>query len=140
MTENQKKAHVFLMRLKNYRKNHYKALDKIDSMRYGCLPSAIRYDLDRVHTSPKNTMETLLIASIDAENKLIERHIDYIYDVRFVEDVCRSFTKDEAKVILFYYIMDWKFKDISEELNKTERTIYRLKNAALEKFALHIVV
>lgn len=140
MTENQKKAHAYLNKLKAYRQNYHKALDKIDTLRYGCLPGAIRYDLDRVQTTPKNTLECLLIASIDEENKLIARHLDYIEKVRFVEEVCQSFTRDESQVILFYYIMDWKFKDISEYLNKTERTIYRLKNAALEKFALHIVV
>lgn len=139
MTENQKKSHAYLVKLKSYRRDHCKALDRIDSLRYGCLPGAVRYDLDRVQTTPQNKMESLLISSIYEEQKLIDKHIDYIQNVRFVEEVCKSFTKDESQVILFYYIMDWKFKEISEYMNKSERTIYRVKNTALEKFALHIV-
>lgn len=139
MTENQKKAHAYLVKLKTYKKEHCKSLEKIEALRFGCMPGAIRYDVDRVQTSPTNKMESLLVESIDQEIKLEAKHKSYLTKAKYVEEVCKSFTNDESDVIRMYYLYDCTFKNISTKIGKTERHIYRIKNIALEKFALHIV-
>ena len=65
-------AYVFLGQVRGY-DNKIKRLERtIESLRYNLLPGAIRYDKDRVDTSPQDGMSELF-AKIDVyERELVE--------------------------------------------------------------------
>lgn len=95
--------------------------------------SSTDYSNERVQTSHCNHAEDKLIKLIDLEIE-IDKDIDELVDKRNRARTKINQIKGEAGLVLemrYLECLDWK--DISTELNKSDRSVYRIHLKALEE-------
>lgn len=129
-------AFVFLGQVRGF-DNKIKRLERtIESLRYNLTPGAIRYDKDRVDTSPQDQM-TELFAKIDQYER--ELQVEYAKRAEVVLKVDNALNRmndtKERIVLKEYYIGKINLRDIADGLGITVRHCIRLKNNGVSMFA-----
>ena len=129
-------AFVFLGQVRGF-DNKIKRLERtIESLRYNLTPGAIRYDKDRVDTSPQDQM-TELFAKIDQyERELQVEYAKRAEVVLKVDDALNRMSDTKERIVLKeYYIGKINLRDIADGLGITVRHCIRLKNNGVSMFA-----
>ena len=129
-------AFVFLGQVRGF-DNKIKRLERtIESLRYNLTPGAIRYDKDRVDTSPQDQM-TELFAKIDQyERELKIEYAKRAEVVLKVDDALNRMDDTKERIVLKeYYIGKINLRDIADGLGITVRHCIRLKNNGVSMFA-----
>lgn len=129
-------AFVFLGQVRGF-DNKIKRLERtIESLRYNLTPGAIRYDKDRVDTSPQDQM-TELFAKIDQyERELQVEYAKRAEVVLKVDDALNRMNDTKERIVLKeYYIGKINLRDIADGLGITVRHCIRLKNNGVSMFA-----
>lgn len=129
-------AFVFLGQVRGF-DNKIKRLERtIESLRYNLTPGAIRYDKDRVDTSPQDQM-TELFAKIDQyERELQVEYAKRAEVVLKVDDALNRMDDTKERIVLKeYYIGKINLRDIADGLGITVRHCIRLKNNGVSMFA-----
>lgn len=122
---------VFLGRVRNLSRKEQKLRLQIQELRFSLLPSGIRYDKDRVQTSPLDQMLEVL-SDIDKIERQRLKVLKVLIDYRAL--IARKIIILPAKeyyVINQYFLQYKNMREISAELGITERHVYRLKNNAV---------
>lgn len=128
-------AYTFLGSVRGH-ENKIRRLERtIESLRSCLSPNAIRYDIDRVDSTPKNAMEELF-ARIDECEKELER--EKMYRARAVLDIDEAISKlpegREKLVLTEFYIGKISMPDIADGLGITLRHCFRIRKNAIEMF------
>lgn len=93
---------------------------------------AIRYDKDRVQTSPQDTMSDAVIKLIECVDGLEEKHVELV-EQRMKADELMEFLDDEQRAVIDMYFFQRKsIYQIGKIMNYCDRTIKYRMNAALE--------
>lgn len=137
--ENELKEWFRQVRKERYEIEHLKEL--IKSAEMGLLPSGIRYDRDRVQTSPSDTMSTVLSKAMDMENELKkslanlqERHIE-------VEKLIQTLKNSDEREVLRYYYLDTingrplTWEQVAIRVNFQVRQVHRIHERAMAALA-----
>ena len=105
---------------------------KIRSLRDSLMLSGVRYDTDRVQSSPSDRMSAV-IAEIDAlEHKRDELIDSRIHAVDAIEKAVNGLEDDGEKTVLYMqYIGCESMDEIAEEMHYSRRSAYRLRAQAL---------
>ena len=122
---------VFLGRVRNLSRKEQKLRLQIQELRFSLLPSGIRYDKDRVQTSPLDQMLEVL-SDIDKIERQRLKVLKVLIDYRAL--IARKIIilpVKEYYVINQYFLQYKSMREISAELGITERHVYRLKNNAV---------
>lgn len=129
-------AYVFLGQVRGC-DNKIRRLERtIESLRSTLLPGAIRYDKDRVDTSPQDNM-TEIYAKIDEyERQLAEETQKRTNAILKVDDAL-SKMKDckEQRVLQEHYIGKISLMDIASGMGITYRHCVRLRDNGVSMFA-----
>lgn len=56
-----------------------------------------------------------------------------------INDILKKFDESKETILRMWYIDGEKKEDIADKLHCTERHLYRVKDAAIRKFAIHIL-
>lgn len=139
MKENELKEWFRQVRKERYEIEHLKEL--IKSAEMGLLPSGIRYDRDKVQTSPSDTMSTVLSKAMDMENELKkslanlqERHIE-------VEKLIQTLKNSDEREVLRYYYLDTingrplTWEQVAIRVNFQVRQVHRIHERAMAALA-----
>lgn len=141
MTENQNRSHKYLSRIRNAEKEMKEVLLQIEYLRYkasGC--GAIRYDKDRVQTSPEDMVCESIAEAVHLENQLFGRSKELKAAIEFTENILKAWQDDKyARAIEIYYLNHGSMGDIARSVHCSDRNVYRIKNEALERFSQYIV-
>ena len=93
---------------------------------------AIRYDKDRVQTSPQDTMSDAVIRLIEFVEGLERKHIELV-EQRMKADELMEFLDDEQRAVIDMYFFQRKsIYQIGKIMNYSDRTIKYRMSAALE--------
>ena len=126
MTQNE--MSMYLGRVRNLIRKEQKLRRHIEELRYSLLPSGIRYDKDKVQTSPLDQMlETL--SEIDHYERKRLKVVKALIDTRSI--IARKLIilpQKEYYVLSQYYLGLKTMNEISEDLGVTERHAFRIKN------------
>ena len=125
---NQKEMCMYLGRVRNLTRKELKLRRHIEELRYCLLPSGIRYDKDKVQTSPMDQMLEVL-SEIDRYERERLKIVKALIDIRSI--IARKIIvlpEKEYYVLSQYYLHLRTIKEISEDLQITERHAFRLKN------------
>ena len=109
--------------------------EQILELRYSLLPGAIRYDKDRVATSPKDNVTETFARIYDLETdkkKLIAER--QILTVCLFQIINRVPAGKERAFLLRFYIHCESMDKVADELNITLRHCFRIRNNAVVKF------
>lgn len=136
MTDNQERANEYLMKIRIINKRIIRRRQEIEALKLSATGVvAVRYDKDRVQTSPQNYME---IAMADAFEKERENEEDAatVDDVKMTAyQIVRVLPEPEHRTMLEHYFFNGcNMEDIAVMMNVSERTAYDIKSDALEEF------
>lgn len=126
MTQNE--MSMYLGRVRNLIRKEQKLRQHIEELRLSLLPSGIRYDKDKVQTSPLDQMLEAL-SEIDQYERKRLKVVKALIDTRSI--IARKLIilpQKEYYVLSQYYLGLKTMNDISEDLGVTERHAFRIKN------------
>lgn len=126
MTQNE--MSMYLGRVRNLIRKEQKLRQHIEELRLSLLPSGIRYDKDKVQTSPLDQMLEAL-SEIDHYERKRLKVVKALIDTRSI--IARKLIilpQKEYYVLSQYYLGLKTMNDISEDLGVTERHAFRIKN------------
>ena len=111
-------------------------VEQISELRSMLLPSAIRYDKDKVQTSPSSDSITDTIAKVVELEEKLDADIDRLVALKSVaRDKIERMENDVEKVILYKrYFNNKSFENIAVECGYSWRHIHRLHADALKNF------
>ena len=132
----QQEAFVFLGQVRGC-ENRIKRLERIiESLRFSLLPGAIRYDKDRVNTSPEDSTTELFARIDEYERELKSEQQKMAKVVLTVDDALKKMADTRERVVLAeYYIGRVPISNIADGLGITTRHCIRLRNNGVSMFA-----
>ena len=140
MTENQKRADNYLMRIRNSDKEMKIIFEKILYLRYKASGmGAIRYDKDHVQTSPEDMVCAAIAEAVTLENKLFGRNKQTREALERTHEILALWDDKYATAIETYYLNHGSMVDVARNCKCSDRNAYRVKLDALEKFSQYIV-
>lgn len=139
MTDNQKKADAYLMRIRNAEKDMRVLFEQIQYLRYKASGmGAIRYDKDHVQTSPEDMVCAAIAEAVTLENKLFGRNKQTREAFERTTQILSLWGDKYATAIETYYLDHGSMCDVARHCKCSDRNAYRIKLDALEKFSQHL--
>ena len=101
---------------------------------YASNVKAIRYDVDRVQTSPDgDRMADIISGIVGAEDKLYKK----VKDLMKKEDEARNYLlqlrEEQERVLVLHYFNDLKWDDVAEQTGYSLSRVYEIKNDGLNE-------
>ena len=139
MTEGQRRADEFLRVIRDEEKLIGNMAQKVMYLKYRAAGGgAIRYDKDRVQTTPEDTISSAMAEAVDLERKIIELKYNVTERRIKASSIIHSWDGSEgmmlAYVIMIYYLDNGSMRDVSRQIERSERQAYRMRLDALERF------
>lgn len=99
---------------------------KHDELESCLLPAAIRYDKDKVQTSPEDPMAKIMAEIAELEKEMIKVQRKKFIQLEKIEQTINALGSDEERTALtMRYINRKPIAEIAEEMGYSEPTIYR---------------
>lgn len=136
MTENQNKAEIYLKQIRDVERTMKNKRDELEALRYKASgATAIRYDKDKVQTSPQDYLSMAIMDIIEIE-KQIEEDSASIEDMKgsAYAIVRQMKSADQRALIEWFYLNGISMTETADRMNMSERTAYYLRDDALESF------
>lgn len=135
MTSNEVKAWFTQIRKEQYEINHLKQMIKTAEL--GLLPSGIRYDKDKVQTSPDDTMSKVIAKALDMQKEL-ELSISTLQQRQIeAEQAIQKLSDSDEREVMRYYYMDTEngkpltWEQVAIRMNYYKRHVLRIHGKAL---------
>jgi len=139
MTDNQRKADRYLQQIRNASKEINNMILQIDFLRYKASGAgAIRYDKDRVMTSPEDMVCEAITEAVALERKLSDRHKELLQMRQNTEQIIALWNNNNSAFIDSYYLTRRSMIDTARYIGCSDRNTYLIKLKALEEFAKHL--
>lgn len=136
MTENQNKAEAYLKQIRDVERTIKNKRDELDALRYKASgATAIRYDKDKVQTSPQDYLTMAIMDIIEIEKQLEEDAVSIEEMKGSAYAIVRQMqSADQRALIEWFYLNGISMTETADRMNMSERTAYYLRNDALEGF------
>lgn len=137
-TQNQLDAIKFLNQIRGVEKIIHDKRLEIEALEYKASGAgAIRYDKDRVQTSPQNYMEMACVDAIQLREEVEEDEAGIEELKGRAYTIVRKMTEpDQRAMIEWYYLNGLDMITTADRLHMSERSAYYLRDDALESFGL----
>lgn len=107
---------------------------KHDELESCLLPSAIRYDKDRVQTSPQDSFGKIMAEINVLEKEMNKVQIEKAKRLKEIDQAISELTSDEERTALTMRFINRKpVSEIAEAMGYAETTIYKFMNQGGEK-------
>lgn len=139
MTENQIKSKKFFNHVANLPQlieSKELELQAMEAKAIGL--GAIRYDKERVQTSPKETMSEAVIRMAEFCEKLKRDYLRMIADQKKADEILEKLPDDQHIAIRQYLFEDKTFYEISKKIHVSPRTVKRRYYDGLENAGKYI--
>ena len=106
-----------------------------EEIRSGLLPTAIRYDKDKIVTSYGTNADpmTEILARVEAiQKEIAELQLQRAVAMIELEEVFSKLDEDEGKVMSRYYLSRKKIEEIHREIHYSTRWVYKLRERGIE--------
>lgn len=112
---------------------------KHDELESCLLPAAIRYDKDKVQTSPEDPMGKILSEVLELEKEMKKVQLNKSKQIEKIDKEISKLVSDEQRTALtMRYINRIPVSDIAEAMGYAEPTIYKLMDQGGEIIAKSI--
>ncbi len=102
------------------------------------LPAAIRYDRDKVQTSPEDPMSKILSKVAELEEEIYKANLEKASKIVEISRVIGKLDRPEEKTVLTLYFIERKsIKDIAKMMDYSVDGVYGIRRKAynnIEKF------
>ena len=100
---------------------------------YASNVKAIRYDVDRVQTSPDgDRMADIISGIVGAEDKLYKKVKDLMQREEEARQYLIQLREEYERVLVLHYFEGLKWEDVADKIGYDDKYIYDVKNRALE--------
>lgn len=127
-------AKTFLRKIRTERREIAILENKIKAKRFELLPGAIRYDTDKVQTSPKDRLSELVAELNNYEDKLKELAVRmYRNQTIAIDAIARIPSSEQRQVMEIYYLSNNNptWDDVADELSYSRRSVLNYHGDAL---------
>lgn len=112
---------------------------KHDELESCLLPAAIRYDKDKVQSSPEDPMSKIVAEVMELEKQMKEIQLQKSKQITRIDKAISSLESDEERTALtMRYVNRIPVTDIAEAMGYAEPTIYKFMNQGGEQIAKSI--
>lgn len=112
---------------------------KHDELESCLLPGAIRYDKDKVQTSPEDAMSKVVAEIAELEKEMNRVQLLKSKQIAKIDNAINSLASDEERTALtMRYINRIPIAEIAEEMGYSEPTIYRFMRQGGNNLLQHI--
>lgn len=132
-------VYEFLARPRHIKSQIRKKETELYGLRMSVLPGGIDYSQDKVQTSPSSDQMAKYAARIDDIMHDIEQLQDEYAEA--IEDImlaCQKLEDIEGDIISMRWVGGMDFGSISEEVNLSERQMFRKYHDGLEKMSVNV--
>jgi len=125
-----------LEQIRDTEKNIKAKQDELEALRYKASGAgAIRYDKDRVQTSPQDYMAMAVADIVEIEKQISEAQAEIEQMKGDAYALVRRMDKPEQRTIIeWYYLNGLSMANTALHMNMSERSAYYLREDALETF------
>lgn len=136
MTDNQARASSYLSSIRNIEKRLNNKRLELEALRYKASGAgAIRYDKDRVQTTPEDFIVKAMNDIIRIEKQIEKEEREAEKKKGKAYSIVRKMDQAEQRIIIeWYYFNGLSMIDAATRMNIAERTAYYLRDDALEDF------
>lgn len=136
MTDNQARASSYLSSIRNIEKRLNNKRLELEALRYKASGAgAIRYDKDRVQTTPEDFIVKAMNDIIRIEKQIEKEEREAEKKKGKAYSIVRKMDQAEQRIIIeWYYFNGLSMIDAATRMNIAERTAYYLRDDALEGF------
>lgn len=101
---------------------------------YASNVKAIRYDVDRVQTSPDgDRMAEIISGIVGAEDKLYKKIMHLMRKEEEARAYLLQLREEQERVLVMHYFDDLKWDDVAEQTGYSLSRVYEIKNQALNE-------
>ena len=112
---------------------------KRDELESCLLPAAIRYDKDKVQTSPDDQMSKIMAEIDELQKEMVKVQLRKSKQIELIDKAISSLASDEERTALtMRYINRIPVSDIALAMGYAEPTIYKFMNQGGEQIAKSI--
>ena len=130
------KAKEYLTRPQRIIEANKKDAEKILQLESSLIGRGVRYDTDRVQTSPKDNMSEVVSEIVTIEKNIYERNL---LRANIISEIYRKLNSLDnprhSQILHRYYLMNRTFSDIAEEMNLSAKWVSKLHVDALKALA-----
>jgi len=130
----------FLMMPRRIRQQIWLAEEERRALRLSMLPSAIRYDKEKVQNCPEDPMILYIERLESVECKIKKLQSDYLVAHDNVMEQVRALDEKEGKAVMLKFVLGKSTHDTASELKKSEKQVLRYLEAAGEKIEMSYCV
>ena len=136
MTNNQQKASSYLMSIRDIEKKLHNKRLELEALRYKASGAgAIRYDKDRVQTSPDDYLAKAMVDIIEIEKQIEKDEASIEKKKGKAYGMVRLMAVSEQRILIeWYYLNGLSMQETALKMSIAERTTYYLRDDALEEF------
>lgn len=136
MTDNQKKANKYLSLIRDTEYDIKNKELELEALRWKASGvKAIRYDTDKIQTSPERYLEMAIADIVEKEHEIEEdkARIEEVKGIAYA--IVRRMHKPEQRALIeWFYLNCLSMQDVAKKMYMSERNAYYLKDDALETF------
>lgn len=109
---------------------------QIEELESCLLPQGIRYDRDKVQTSPEDTLSRITGKIMELEKERTQLSRERALLLLEIQDALDQLESEPERIVLeAYYLSRMSMRDISEMIGYSIRQAYRLRTTGLQKLA-----
>jgi len=123
----------FLYRPRNILTQLRSAKSELEGLRLSMLPSAIRYDTDKVMSSPSDPMPEYGARIDELQTRIRELTAQYVKAQDAITDKALTLEGIEQEVIMLRYVAHKTWNEIALELNRSERWMFIIHKKAVKR-------
>lgn len=99
---------------------------------------AIRYDIDKVQTSPEDRLSEIVAGIVENEKKLVVRIHELQEKENEIREILLCLREEHERVLVLHYIDGLLWDAVAEKLSYNERYIYELRDKALDELDAYL--
>ena len=103
------------------------------------LPAAIRYDKDRVQSSPEDPMGKIVSQVMEKEEEIKEAMLEKAQRIKEISETIGKLDRPEEKTVLTLYFIERKrIKDIADMMDYSTDGVYGIRRKACDNIVKFI--
>ena len=106
---------------------------QLEALRASLLPSGIRYDVDRVQTTPQDKVADVMAEIDEITNEIVRLHIKRADAVLRIEKAIDSVEGEAVREAMTAYYLGENVNKEAERMGYSRRQFYRLVNEGLSQ-------
>lgn len=129
-------GHEYMMQVRRIELRIRRITLQIEELESCLLPQGIRYDKDKVQTSPEDTLSKVAAKILALEKLRTQLTRERALLLLEIQDALDQLESEQERIVLeAYYLSRMTMRDIAEMINYSIRSVYTFRKRGLEKLA-----